>query len=90
MLTYSSSADRAEHAPLRKRRSQKLGSTATEPAIQMSNRNRNKPPRTHSERGINVPQKDILLVDSIFSPSSDGIIVVLRPALQTGVTTINE
>ncbi|EJC97769.1 uncharacterized protein FOMMEDRAFT_149572 [Fomitiporia mediterranea MF3/22] len=37
--------------------------------------------RASSERGINVPVKEIQMVDSIFSPQSDGIIVILRESM---------
>ncbi|KAL5524627.1 hypothetical protein ACEPAF_9767 [Sanghuangporus sanghuang] len=52
-------------------------------SISSSSRNRIKP-RTPSERGVSAPTRDIQLVDVIFSPQSDGIIVIIRPALPTG------
>ncbi|KAL5482737.1 hypothetical protein ACEPAI_9331 [Sanghuangporus weigelae] len=52
-------------------------------SISSSSRNRTKP-RTPSERGVSAPTRDIQLVDVIFSPQSDGIIVIIRPALPTG------
>ncbi|EJC98125.1 uncharacterized protein FOMMEDRAFT_171474 [Fomitiporia mediterranea MF3/22] len=56
--------------------------SSNEPPTPSSSRNRIKQ-RMPPERGVGAPSRDIQLVDVIFSPQSDGIIAILRPALPT-------
>ncbi|EJC97773.1 uncharacterized protein FOMMEDRAFT_137509 [Fomitiporia mediterranea MF3/22] len=46
--------------------------------------------RPSSERGVNAPQKEIKMVDCIFSPQSDGIIVIIRETLPPNWSRSNQ
>ncbi|KAL5522567.1 hypothetical protein ACEPAG_8584 [Sanghuangporus baumii] len=80
------SSSRPEGESARKRRSFHAMAPIMGPESSDSARKRNRSKqRLTAERGVSAPTKDVLLVDAIFSPQSDGIIVIIRPALQTGV-----
>lgn len=85
MLTFFLNSE-TQATSLRKRRSLHAVTpiSATGSSAATVSRERSKS-RTAGERGPNAPVRNTMLTDVIFSPQSDGIIVILRPALQSGI-----